>query len=169
VASSLTVKFKFSGKLGSLITLAALARLSPSLSQLSEPDIIIPVPLHKKRLQERGFNQALLIARECFPAWRDRLIVTGLLRHRPTAPQVSLCGRQRRKNLKGAFVANIDSNMIEGKIILIVDDVFTTGSTASECSRVLKRAGAAWVEVFTITRSLPSGYLSHKSIQMDII
>jgi len=159
VVASLTVKFKFSGQLGNLATLAAIIRQSPLFSRLSKPDMIIPVPLHKKRLQERGFNQALLLAKKCFPDWQDRLVTQGLLRRRPTVPQVSLSGQQRRRNLKGAFVSGINSSMVADKTILLVDDVFTTGSTVSECSRVLKHAGAARVEVFTIARSVNSSYL----------
>ncbi len=159
VAASLTVKLKFAGKLGTLASLATLARQSPLFSHIVKPDLIIPVPLHKKRLQERGFNQALLLAENCFPDWRDRFVVQSLLRWHPTVPQTSLKAQQRRKNLKGVFVLSMNASMVAGKTILLVDDVFTTGSTVSECSRVLKHAGAVRVEVFTMTRSVPSHYL----------
>lgn len=153
--ASLIVKFKFGGKLGNLASLAVLAGHSPLFSHLTEPDLIIPVPLHKRRLRERGFNQALLLAKRCFPDWQNRFAVYGLLRRYATVPQVSLSGEQRRRNLKGAFILGMDASMVAGKTILLVDDVFTTGSTVSECSQILKNAGAARVEVFTMTRSAP--------------
>ncbi len=138
-----------------LATMAALAAKSPVVSDFSTPDLIFPVPLHKSRLQRRGFNQALMLARSCFPGWRKRIVVDGLLRVRATVPQTSLDGAGRRKNLKGAFTLK-DPAMVGGKTVLLVDDVFTTGSTVRECSRVLRIGGAERIEVFTLARSLPS-------------
>ena len=113
-------------------------------------DLIIPVPLHIKRLRERGFNQSLLLAnaigkRQGIPV--DPYI---LKRTRWTVPQVNLTGRERKGNVKGAFEVCGD---VRGKRILIVDDVYTTGATVSECSKVLKRSGAKEVCVFTLSRT----------------
>ena len=98
-------------------------------------------------------HTATLIARACFPQWRHRLRVDGLCRSRPTTPQSQLSGRERRSNLQGVFSVGNGAE-VQGKRILVVDDVFTTGSTVNECARVLRKAGAARIEVFTVARSL---------------
>ena len=115
---------------------------------------MLPVPLHPARLRERGFNQALLIARACFPQYRSRLEPALLRRQRHTRPQSQLSGHERRTNLGGAFTF-VAPSRVRGRRVLLVDDVFTTGSTVQECSRVLRTAGAARIEVFTLARSLP--------------
>ena len=144
---------KFGRRLTGLATLGVLARNSSAWSSFSRPDLILPVPLHCRRLRQRGFNQSLLLARSCFPGWKDRIAAAGLRRIRDTIPQTDLTGKERRKNLKGAFCLNV-SGGVAGKSILLVDDVFTTGSTVVECSRILQKAGAARVEVFTLARAL---------------
>jgi ComF family protein len=150
---SLILQWKFGQKLTGLETLAVLAVNSAVFSHFSTPDLIIAVPLYKSRLQERGFNQALMLARSCFPQWRDKLLVDGLRRTRPTTPQTSLSGARRRRNLKGAFTVQ-SPELVKGKNVLLVDDVFTTGSTVSECSRVLREGGANRIEVFTFAKTL---------------
>ncbi len=116
-------------------------------------DLIIPVPLHSKRLRERGFNQALLLAMEL--SRRTRLPYSkGLLRKRiPTPPQVNLSGEEREKGVKGSFHLQRDEE-IEGKSILLIDDVYTTGATVNECSKVLLKAGAERVDVLTIAHAI---------------
>lgn len=152
---SLILQWKFGHHMTGLATMAALATRSMVVSEFTAPDLIFPVPLHKSRLRQRGFNQALLLAGSCFPRWRNRIVADGLLRVRATVPQISLDGAGRRKNLKGAFALK-DSDMVRGKTVLLVDDVFTTGSTVCECSRILQAGGAGRVEVFTLARSLLS-------------
>lgn len=116
---------------------------------LTEPDLVIAVPLHVSRLRQRGFNQALWLARLLFGRFQ---IKTDILhRVNATRPQTGLSGGQRRKNLKGAFMVN--SFPWTGAKVLLVDDVYTTGTTANECARVLRRAGAGGVEVFTLARA----------------
>ncbi|MBU0483759.1 MAG: hypothetical protein KKB30_04510 [Proteobacteria bacterium] len=115
------------------------------------PDLIIPVPLHKKRLQERGFNQALILARYLFPQQRKIIQQNLLERHQWTPPQTSLNGQARRNNLKNSFRV-INNNQIPGKKILLIDDVFTTGTTVNECAKVLKQTGALEVQVLTLAR-----------------
>jgi ComF family protein len=119
--------------------------------------LVIPVPLFAAKLRQRGFNQAELIARtalKLIPA-RDRyaLKTDVLERSRDTQSQIGLTRHQRRENLRGAFRV-IDRAEVAGREILLVDDVFTTGTTASECARVLRRAGAARVWVATVARTL---------------
>lgn len=144
---------KFGGQLTGLTTLAALVTRSPFLEHFTPPDYIVPVPLHRNRLRQRGFNQARIIASSCLPQWQDRVKTDLLLRNRPTVPQTHLSGEQRRSNLKKAFIPANNVHLAE-KRILLVDDIFTTGSTVSECSRALRQAGAGRIEVFTLARSL---------------
>jgi ComF family protein len=152
-AASLISRLKFKGDLTGLSTLAALAGVSAGFRELSTPELIIPVPLHRERLKKRSFNQALLIARELFPDQGTKIEASLLVRNRPTTPQTGLSGRQRRKNLFRAFSVK-RPQMTTGKKILLVDDVFTTGSTVHECARTLSRSGAASVEVFTLARAV---------------
>ena len=135
-----------------LASLAALARASGGFRSLAIPDLILPVPLHPRRLRQRGFNQALLLARACFPEQQVLIDPFLLQRHRATVAQTGLSGTLRRKNLFGAF-SLIQPDMVKNKKILLVDDVFTTGSTVQECSRILRRAGAGRIEIFTLART----------------
>jgi len=117
-----------------------------------ETDAIIPVPLHPKKEKERGFNQAQILARELARRKRIPLIEDQLVKVKRTLPQTSLEAKEREKNLKGAFEVK-DGEKIEGKIILLVDDVFTTGSTLQECSLMLRRAGALEVKALTVAQA----------------
>jgi ComF family protein len=133
----------------------AIAALDPDLP--AESIAVIPVPLHRSKRRLRGFNQAELIARAAIkinPS-RDRfhLWVGVLERTRDTASQVSLTNHQRRENLRGAFAVT-HPEAIKGREALVVDDVYTTGATVSECARVLRRAGATKVWVATVARTL---------------
>ena len=151
--SLLLLRFKFSGKLTGLATIAALADQAGLHNLFQEPDLILPVPLHISRLRSRGFNQALLLARSCFPQWQDKIHSDLLHRHRPTIPQTSLSGKARRNNLKGAFSVS-NPGQVAGKTILLIDDVFTTGSTLHECAKILSRAGVTGIEAFTLAMAL---------------
>jgi len=116
---------------------------------------VIPVPLHRNKRRQRGFNQAELIARAAIkinPSQRLHLHAV-LERTRDTASQVSLTNHQRRENLRGAFAVTLPE-AIKGREVLVVDDVYTTGATVSECARVLRRAGATKVWVATVARTL---------------
>lgn len=103
--------------------------------------IIIAVPLHKKRASERGFNQAELLAEEVSKKFNFRIIKNKLVRTKYTTQQVKLSGKKRRKNLFGVF-GWVGKEEIKGKIVLLVDDVYTTGATLQECAKILKLAGA---------------------------
>lgn len=143
-------RFKYHGNTACLPSLRRLAQNLPQLAAMAGADWIVPVPLHPKRLRERGFNQALLLARAFFP--KDRRISHDLLvRTRVTEPQTSFNGKARRANLKNAFGV-VNPQQLAGKKILLVDDVFTTGTTVNECARVLKKAGADEVMVLTLAR-----------------
>ena len=119
--------------------------------------LVVPVPLFKGKQRQRGFNQAELIAGAALKLYtasgRLQLASGLLLRTRDTHSQIGLTSHQRRENLRGAF-AVARAQEVTGREILVVDDVYTTGTTASECATVLRRAGAAKVWVVTVARTL---------------
>jgi ComF family protein len=125
------------------------------LARLQKIDFIIPVPLHPKRLRQRSFNQASLLARRMGSALNISVDYASLQRSRWTEPQTGLSRRQRAANVKGAF--SLKSNKkFKGKGILVVDDVLTTGETVEQCVRVLKKdGGAREVAVLTVARTVP--------------
>ena len=133
----------------------AIAALDPGFP--ADSMAVIPVPLHRTKLRQRGFNQAELIARAAMkvsgPAARLHLCPGVLERKRDTASQIGLTSHQRRENLRGAFRV-VQPQLITGREVLVVDDVYTTGATVSECARVLRRAGATKVWVATVARTL---------------
>lgn len=121
------------------------------------PPVVMAVPLHVSKLRQRGFNQSELIARAMLKlklaALHVKLNTTALARQRATESQTGLTSPQRRENMRGAFRV-LRSDQITGRDILLIDDVFTTGTTVSECARVLRRAGANRVFVATVARVL---------------
>jgi ComF family protein len=128
---------------------------APLLAEFGgRPVLLLPVPLHRSKARQRGFNQAALIAREMrksFPPGCLELNLSALRRRRATGSQIGLSREQRRRNLQGAFAVERPAE-IAGREILLVDDVYTTGTTVSECAHVLRRAGAARVWVATVAR-----------------
>jgi ComF family protein len=120
---------------------------------IRDVDMIMPVPLHLKRLRQRGFNQALLLAHGLSERFHVSLSCNNLVRVRPTRPQVELTGDERIKNVKGAFSLRKPGE-VEARHIVIVDDVFTTGATMQECAAVLKKAGAGQVTALTLARAI---------------
>lgn len=131
---------------------SSLARILADLCPLPPGhEIVAPVPLHIDRLRWRGFNQALLLTKLLARRRRLRIAPSILRRNRATIPQVGLNEQDRRKNLTGAFSVT-DERSIRGRKILLVDDVLTTGATAEECARSLRRAGARQVDVLVLAR-----------------
>ncbi|MGZ5050337.1 MAG: ComF family protein [Methylobacter sp.] len=125
--------------------------LADHLKQTAErPDLILPVPLHKARYRERGFNQSIEIARTVAQALQIPLDLTSCKRQRDTPHQTQLAAKIRRKNLKNAFSV---VKPIQVRHIAILDDVMTTGSTAHELGKVLKKAGASRVDVWVCARA----------------
>jgi ComF family protein len=114
-------------------------------------DIVVPMPLHRSRLAERGFNQAAEIAREAAARTGHVLASAGVRRVRHTAPQTQLPFGDRAANVRGAFVCAAD---VRHKRVAVVDDVMTTGTTLDEVARVLKAAGAESVDNWVVARTL---------------
>lgn len=139
-------RFKYGGALhyGAL-----LGRLLAEHCAARRPDAVVPVPLHRARLVERGFNQAQELARPVAAALRVPLLAKACQRIRATPPQAGLVARQRYRNLAGAFSAG---PTVRGLHIAMVDDVFTTGSTVAALGEALLEAGASSVEAWAAAR-----------------
>ncbi len=118
------------------------------------PDLLLPVPLHRRRLHQRGYNQALEIARPLARRWHLALAPQRVRRCRPTPPQSGLDARARRVNLRGAFRVQ---GRLDGLNLALVDDVMTTGSTLDALARALRRRGARRVEAWVCARTPPPG------------
>ncbi|MCH7472801.1 ComF family protein [bacterium] len=117
-------------------------------------DLVVPVPLHRKRLRQRGFNQSALIARMVAQRASLRYSPEVLIRWRPTPTQVGLTASQRMKNVRGAFrVPEARRGALAGKRVLLIDDLMTTGATLASCANTLKRAGSGLVYGLTICSS----------------
>jgi ComF family protein len=143
-------QFKFQRNLAAGRVLGHLLSQKLEYAACPAPDLVVPVPLHGWRLFRRGFNQAYDIARDVCRAFDLQLADHGLRRGRHTLHQAGLDARQRRHNLDGAFTWR--GAPVGGQRVALVDDVMTTGSTAAECARTLRVAGAADVKVWVVAR-----------------
>ena len=125
--------------------------LADKLIDRPRPDLVIPMPLHPTRLRERGFNQAVEIARVVCTQMGLSLALQASTRARPTPPQAGLVLTERKKNLRGAFTCQMD---LSGQRVALMDDVMTTGTSLDELARCVKKAGAAQVECWVAARTL---------------
>ncbi len=150
--AGLLAEFKFQGDPGWAAPLAGRMRTAPGVEQaLAAADWLLPVPLSDQRLKERGFNQALLLARQ-LDARRTR--AGWLLRLRATEAQSGLDRGQRLRNLRGAFaVEPLAAAQIAGRRLLLVDDVMTTGATLQAAAAALREAGAAHIAAVVLART----------------
>ncbi|MHC1713913.1 MAG: ComF family protein [Solidesulfovibrio sp.] len=155
----MVLDFKFHGRLhqGRLLAgfladayLRATARTGDGAMPLEGPDLIVPVPLHPRRLVWRGFNQSLELARILAKNLHRPVSPQALTRIRDTLPQSQLPGTKRLENIQGAFAAN--PVLVRGRRTLLVDDVMTTGATIDTAVKALRRAGAARVDVAVVAR-----------------
>lgn len=149
------IRFKYhrilalGGPLASLMV-RALEQVPVLFEDMRGADVIVPVPLHWRRHAWRGFNQAGILARPVADAL-DIPVAPSLKRIRNNRPQSRLSTKQRMENVKGIFA--LDPRFpVDGKKVILLDDVMTTGSTVNECARVLKKGGAKKVYVFTMSR-----------------
>ena len=122
------------------------------------PDLLIPMPLHSRRLRQRGFNHATEIAREVAANLNLSLDLSVCERVRDTPPQVALAYEQRRRNVRDAFVCHGD---VAGKRVALIDDVMTTGTSLDELAKTLMKAGALTVEAWVVARTLPPAEQAH--------
>jgi ComF family protein len=151
----------YEGRLRELIHLFKYSRVRPLARPLGSYlasaiprdqsfDVVVPVPLHWRRLWERGFNQSDLLARAVARRY-GAPVVRALRRRRATATQAGLTNARRRANVAGAFAVK-RARAVSGRRVLLVDDVMTTGATASACAGALKRAGSRYVAVLALAR-----------------
>jgi ComF family protein len=156
ITRSLALRLKYGRKTA---LAAAMARfMAVHLDDYPQDTVMMPVPLHRRRLWTRGFNQALLIARVLAEAKGLRVECRTLVRTRATPPLKAMSIAQRQRAVSGAF-AIAAGRQVAGQTIILVDDVLTTGSTASACARVLKRAGAERVELISWARVVRPAHL----------
>ena len=148
----LVIGFKYGDRLHAIHTFV------PWMMRAGQPlidaaDVIMPVPLHPRRLRERRFNQSALLAQNIAKRNAKLYMPDALLRVRHTVPQKGLKAKERDQNVRGAFaVPPLKIDIIKGRHVLLIDDVYTTGATLNECARILKQAKAASVNVLTIAR-----------------
>lgn len=116
-------------------------------------DVVIPVPLHPRRLRWRGFNQSVLLARQVSLAYNLPLDVFVLRRANATPPQTQLTEDERRRNVRGAFEL-APEHSLQDQSVLLVDDVYTSGATVNECSRTLLKGGVKEVFVLTLAHAV---------------
>ncbi|MEW6245154.1 MAG: ComF family protein [Nitrospirota bacterium] len=156
--------FKYGGK----VTLAdALAELlNRALPEPPAADLVMPVPLHPARLREREFNQSLLLADRLSRRLRIPLSFTNLVRARATEAQTRLRRSARLKNLRRAFQVRRPQE-VAGKRVLLIDDVWTTGTTINECAKALRKAGTGDVFALTVARAVSPDLLSAR-VEADL-
>lgn len=148
-ARSLVLRLKYGRKTALAKTMAHYMRRP--MSDLSEDALLVPVPLHRQRLWERGFNQAALIA-SALGGGKERAVDPLLLRRTRNTPRLKgMSVSERQRTVQGAFALR-SGKCVNGRRIILVDDVYTSGSTATACARMLKRNGAASVELITWAR-----------------
>ncbi|MCF8103858.1 MAG: ComF family protein [Desulfohalobiaceae bacterium] len=153
VLRDLILKYKFQGGFGyahllqSLLLQAYALHLSPFV-----PDLVLPVPMHPARLAARGFNQSLELGRGAAKHLGVDISLPGVVRRRHSPAQTGLPRKERLKNVQGVFAA--DKSLVQGRKILVVDDIYTTGATMTACTRVLQKSGAQEVRVLVLARAV---------------
>lgn len=148
------LEYKFNDKSYLYKTFANFTKKNKKMCvQIKKYDIIMPVPISRKRNNIRGYNQSTLFARDLANEFKIQFIEKGLIKIKNNLPQSMLTKEERHENTKGVYKINSKNiNIIKQKNILLVDDIFTTGSTVNECSRILKEYGVANVGILTIAK-----------------
>jgi ComF family protein len=150
--SALIVQYKFNGQAGWARSFATLMRSAPWVEPaLDEAELVLPMPLSPERLAERGFNQALQLARALAP---EKTEASLLLRVRHTAAQTTLDRKDRLGNVKGAFAVDPVSGLkVRGRRVVLVDDVMTSGASLFTAAEALRQAGAARITALVMART----------------
>ena len=156
ISRSIAMRLKYGRKVALARTMSRF--MHPLLGEFPPDAVLVPVPLHRARLWNRGFNQSAIVARELSRRTGLPVVVDALKRVRSTPPLKGMNLRQRRRTVAGAFRAHRPTEF-RGRTIILVDDVLTTGSTANACARVLKRAGAARVDLISWARVIRPGQI----------
>lgn len=152
-SKNILLSLKFRDKISYAPTIAKLMTQAGADIFQENPDLIIPVPLHYMRLLKRKYNQSALLAGEISKLTGIKTDLFSLKRCKNTTPQVKFAGKERVKNVRGAFIVK-DTKNIKGKSVVLIDDVMTTGSTLKECAIALKKAGAKKIYALTAARTL---------------
>lgn len=155
ITRGLAIRLKYGRKVGLAKTMAYY--MAPFIRDLPADSRLVPVPLHRRRLWQRGFNQAGLLATE-LSRRLDLQVEHVLVRTKKTPPLKGMSRQQRRRTVAGAFKARDGANL-KGRTVVLVDDVLTTGSTAQSCARALLRAGAGRVEFVSWARVIRPAHL----------
>jgi ComF family protein len=156
VSRGLALRLKYGRKIAIAKTMARY--MAPLIGSHGDGALLMPVPLHRGRLWQRGFNQSAIVARELSRHTGLRSEACVLKRIKRTPPLKGLSLQQRRRAVAGAFRVD-DRSAVDGLTVVLVDDVLTTGSTANACARELRRAGAARVELISWARVVRPGQL----------
>lgn len=151
VSKKTILAFKFMDKTENARVFAKWLKIAGRDIFTAGADVLIPVPLHYRRLVARRYNQSALLVKELGKLTGLETNFSSLVKFKSTKPQVRFTGQARRKNVKGAFRIKMPEK-IKGKHVVLIDDVLTTGSTVRECAKVLLNSGAASVDVLTIAR-----------------
>lgn len=147
-------RFKYNGKISIGEALGkVMAEFEYSDLDITDYSVVMPVPLHPKKLRARGFNQSVVLAREISKYFSLSLDFLTLKRHIYTEPQINLGKKERESNVRGVFSVT-DPHKIQGQKIILVDDVYTSGSTVKECARILMKNKADKVAVLTLARAV---------------
>ncbi len=150
----LILLFKYKGfkVLGKALADYALRSVGEAEELWTDLDLVVPVPLHPKRRRERGFNQSEVLGMRIAERLGVEVMANCLKKTINVPPQTSLEADERERNVRGAFRSNKEA-LVRDKVVLLVDDVFTTGATIRECSRILRKAGAQEVRGFTLAQA----------------
>lgn len=148
--NALLQRYKYSGFLAVAHMMGAL--LARRVADLPRPDLLLPMPLHPDRLKERGFNQAVEMGRLLSTQLQMPMEIRMARRIRPTPPQANLSLKERRRNVRGVFECTA---RLDGKHVVLLDDVMTTGASLDALAQAVRKAGAARVECWVAARTLP--------------
>jgi ComF family protein len=149
ISCSIALRLKYGRKVALARTMSRF--MHPLIGDLGPEAVLVPVPLHRTRLWNRGFNQSVIVAKDLSRRTGLPVAVDALVRVRATPSLKGLSLRQRRRTVAGAFRASPGAEL-RGRTVVLVDDVLTTGSTANACARALKKAGAARVDLVSWAR-----------------